>query len=100
MFEAQQGQIDIVRDGITSIIIPVMIPKSCRIEAQTIQIILETLMLLTLAHKDFNHDKPFPNISIVFNDFGPSNSDLNQTFDSSNKVVLQELIDTLIESLS
>jgi hypothetical protein len=58
--------------GLTSIVIPVMVPKSKRIEAEAIQIIYETLLAFSLIHPKFmegGSSQKFPKIFIVKNGY-------------------------------
>ena len=50
----EEKEIELQKDGITCIIIPVMIPIHGRVEEQTIQAIVEALSLLTVLNPSFD----------------------------------------------
>lgn len=61
-----------MKNGITCIIIPIMVPVSLRIEQSSIQIIFETMTFLSMVHPEFKSDKKnFPKILIVLNNYAP-----------------------------
>lgn len=67
--------VDITKQGIGAIIIPVMVPLSLRIEASSTNLVFEALQSLTLTNRfrPLNHQqaKYMPKIIIVFNNLKP-----------------------------
>ena len=72
---------DIDLNGIAAIIVPIMIPKSKRVEEQTIRFLYELLLALSIVHPDFGWCAEKPKIIIVFNDLSndEDSSDDNQS---------------------
>ena len=57
------------KEGISAIIVPIMVPKSKRVEDNSIQMIFEMMMAFSLIDVDLDSTKTRPKVIIILNNF-------------------------------